>query len=64
MSDAELAPANLCVTSVALASDDWRRKLIAAVEVLHRDRKRAIVFIDGATIYVYRAENAGIIALK
>lgn len=45
------------------ALTDWERDLLARLRVLRQSQKRCILVIDGARVFVYRAEPAGTIAL-
>lgn len=43
---------------------DWERELLAKVRQLRQAQKRCILIVDGARVFVYRAEPAGTIALS
>lgn len=42
---------------------DWERDLLAKLRLLRQSQKRCILVVDGARVFVYRAEPAGTIAL-
>ena len=43
------------------ANTEWERELLEKIRQLQSQKKRAILFIDGDTILVFRAENLGVI---
>ena len=45
------------------ALECWERDLLAKLRLLRQSQKRCILVVDGARVFVYRAEPAGTIAL-
>jgi hypothetical protein len=56
-----------CITTPTLLLEtiepvsDWERQLLEKIRLLRSRKKRAILLIDEAVIFVYVAEPAGII---